>query len=133
MLTYRLRHSVALVLMGTQLVGCHHWVASPDGVGTLAQDSVPKLRLTIRDEFRRVTVMQPAVVGDSIYGVYLGGAGAMALEDVSIVEVWELDKGKTAIGVLGFLLLTATITATVALVVVACSDEPPNPIYNFCF
>ncbi len=120
MLTYRLHYSAALLLMVTHFVGCHHWVASPTPVGVLAQDSVPKLRLTIRDEFRRVTVMQPAVVGDSIYGVYLGGAGAMALEDVSIVEVWELDKGKVAIGVLGALFIATTITATVALVV-ACS------------
>ena len=106
---YRLRHSVALVLIVTQLVGCYHWVPTSTGIDAMVQDSVPKLRLTLRDEFRRVTVMQPAVVGDSIYGAYLGGGGATALEDVSIVEVWEVDKGKTATGVLGFLLLTANL------------------------
>lgn len=99
---FRLRRSVALVLMVTQLVGCYHWVATPTRVGALAQDSVPKLRLTLRDE-TRVTVVQPTVVGDSIYGTSVSGDGARgtALEQVGLVEVWEMDKGKTAVSAVG--------------------------------
>ena len=97
MLIHGLRQLVALVLTVTLLVGCHHWV--PIRVEALAQDSVPTVRLTLWDE-SNVTVEQPTLVGDSIYGAYPGGDGAIkgaaALKNVRTVEVWELDKMKTA-------------------------------------
>lgn len=112
MLTYRLRHSAALVLMVTQLVGCYHWVESPTGVGALVQDSVTAVRLTLRDE-TRFEVPQPTVVGDSIRGSGWGTVtgddgsveGATAIEDVEIVEVFQVNGGATAVMVTSLLLV----------------------------
>ena len=130
MLTYRLRHSVALVLMVTQFVGCYRWVPTSTGIDALVQDSVRTVRLTLRDE-SRVPVLQPIIVGDTIKwsghktsaGTTVGVHGAAALEDVDVVEVWELDGGATGSAVGGFLVAGLLIGL---LLLARPTESPPQ-------
>lgn len=94
----RSRRTVAAVLLGLSLPGCHHWV-QPQGATPqdyVAAEQPPKVRVTCSDSTRLILVA-PSVVGDTILGEVPDDARPvrLAIADVGKIEIRRFDVGAT--------------------------------------
>jgi hypothetical protein len=113
-----------LLLALAFLAGCHSWKPSDlTPAATLAEK--PRTEIRVITPAGRTVVQRPSVVGDSLVGSTSAGSAlrryAVALRDVTRVDVRRLDRGKT-VAVLGGVVLVGIAIAS------AATDEPePQP------
>ncbi len=115
-----LRRVVAAVLTGAHLTACYSWKSASIAPEQLVRDGQPeRLRVTLRDG-RELTLHRPMYVGDSLFGRWdaerrsPAQAHAVALDDITIVEIGTLNKAQTYFWV-GYGLLAAVTLAHCAV------------------
>jgi hypothetical protein len=119
----KVRRYIARVLIALTAMGCYSWQAPKrTGPEQLIARKHPKLvRVTVQEQMQ-LTLREPRVAQDSLYGVVAerrgtlraGDSVAIHLAHISKLEVPELDGVGTTLGIVGGLLLVATVAAAIA-------------------
>lgn len=119
----KVRRYTARVLIAWIAMGCYSWqVPKRMGPEQLIAQKHPKLvRVTVQEQIE-LKLREPRIVWDSLYGVVAerraslraGDSVAINLAHISKLEVEELDGVGTTLGILGGLLLVATVAAAIA-------------------
>lgn len=103
-----LLRSVAIALMATLLAGCMMWEPVPLTPQVIV-DSTRGVRVTLRDG-SRVNLRVPYMLRDSLIGSrYERGLGRVAipLNEITMVEISEVDGHATASVVVGYIFVIA--------------------------
>ncbi len=126
----RVRRLVAWAIMAGLVAGCTRWKTQDIAPEQVIAEKKPKLIRVTRADYSVVLLEAPHIVADSLIGMARAEGNqalrlrrrvALPLEEIRMIEVHEIDGGRTA-------LLVAGIGLTViAVVAAATKDDPPPP------
>lgn len=128
---YSIRHNGAVVralsgvLLGSQLLGCQSWYLVEVPPRQFIEQRAPAVVRVTRNDGSTVVLRQPAVVGDTLYGVRgnptatrnQADSVTVPLDAVQEIAFRRTDPGKT----IGGIVVGAIVVATAGFAILAAS------------